>query len=224
MKRASQPSPPPTQTAVFGTYNQVAGRSLERLAALSDGLFAFAMTLLVLDLRVPELGAVHSERDLLQALLGLSPRLLTWLMSFMTLSIFWTGQQAQLAHFKESDRHLSWIQLAFLSLVSLLPFSTRLLTAFVDLRSALLIYWLNLLALGVVIYASWAYACRHGLLKPEATPAVQAAVVRRILGAQSLYAVGAALCVFGTYWSIGFIVLVQLNFAVAPRLKWLSRL
>ena len=62
------------------------------------------------------------------------------------------------------------------------------------------------------------------LLKPDAPPEVQALVKRRILVAQALYAIGAALVVFGTGVSIAFIVLVQLNFAIAPRIPWLSRI
>jgi len=50
------------------------------------------------------------------------------------------------------------------------------------------------------------------------------AIRRRIIGSQTLYAFGAALCVVSTYASIAFIVLVQLNFAFAPRLRWLSRI
>ena len=74
-------------------YNRIAGQSLERLSALSDGLFAFAMTLLVLDIRVPAMEAIHSESDLWRALLGLAPRIGMYLMSFLTLGIFWLGRQ-----------------------------------------------------------------------------------------------------------------------------------
>lgn len=74
-------------------YNRIAGQSHARLSALSDGLFAIAMTLLVLDLRVPATEAVHTEVDLWRALLGRSPQLLMYLMSFLTLGIFWVGQQ-----------------------------------------------------------------------------------------------------------------------------------
>ncbi len=92
-------------------YNRIAGQSVERLAALSDGIFAVAMTLMVLDLRLPAAEAIHSEHDLWRALVALLPRLLTYLMSFLTLGIFWVGQQSQLNHLARSDRHLSWIHL-----------------------------------------------------------------------------------------------------------------
>jgi hypothetical protein len=53
-------------------------------------------------------------------------------------------------------------------------------------------------------------------MKDDISDETQAAICRRILSAQSLYAFGAALCIFSTYWSIGFIVLIQLNYAIAP--------
>ena len=53
------------------TYNQIAGRSLDRLNALSDGLFAFAMTVIVLDIRIPPHAAIHSEADLCAAIVAL---------------------------------------------------------------------------------------------------------------------------------------------------------
>ncbi len=67
------------------------------------------MTLLVLDLRTPAAGAIHSEQDLWSALSAMAPQLTTYLMSFLTLGIFWNGQQAQLNHLERSDRHLTWI-------------------------------------------------------------------------------------------------------------------
>jgi uncharacterized membrane protein len=205
-------------------YNAVAGRSLERLAALSDGLFAVAMTLLVLDLKVPAAEAIRSDGALLAALADLSPRLLIYLMSFMILGIFWVGQQTQLNQLTQSDRHLTWIHLALLFAISLLPFSTSLMAEFITLRTALLVYWLNILAFGVILFAAWYYACHAGLLRPEVTKEMQRLLVRRIVSSQLLYAVGAALCVFSTYWSIGFILVVQLNYVLAPRIWLLRRL
>lgn len=76
------------------SYNQIAGQNAERLAALSDSIFAVAMTLLLLDVRVPA-GDLHREADLRHALAAFSPQLVVYLMSFITLGIFWVGQQTQ---------------------------------------------------------------------------------------------------------------------------------
>jgi len=210
--------------AAVKTYNRIAGQSAERLAALSDGVFAVAMTLLVLDLHAPAAEAVHSERDLLAALWLLAPRLLVYMLSFMTLGIFWLGQQTQLNFVDRSDRHLSWIHLAFLFAVTLMPFSTALMAEFIADRVALVLYWLNILALGALLFASWAYLERAALLKADLPEGTAAAVCRRILYAQALYAAGAALCLYSTTLSLGFIVLVQLNYVLAPRLGVLARL
>jgi uncharacterized membrane protein len=208
-------------------YNRIAGQSLERLAALSDGIFAVAMTLLVLDLHVPVntiSNRISKEQDLWKALINLGPNLLPYLMSFLTLGIFWVGQQTQLNHFKQSNRHLTWIHIAFLLAVTLMPFSTGLLAAFITFRVALVVYWVNIVLLGTMLFVSWRYAQHAQLMKDEVTAEIFAANERRIVIAQSLYALGALLCIINTYVSIGFIVLVQLNYAIAPQFGRLDRL
>jgi len=198
-------------------YNRIAGQSVERLAALSDGIFAVAMTLLVLDLRVPAMETVHGEHDLWRALVALSPRLVPYVMSFLTLGIFWVGQQTQLNHLARSDRSLSWIHILFLFWVSITPFSTTLLAEFIKYRVALVVYWLNIGLLGATLYFSWMCARALGLVKSDLPAEFAIAIKRRIIIAQAWYAFGALLCVFNTYWSIGFIVAVQLFYAIAPR-------
>ena len=204
-------------------YNRIQGRSLERLAALSDGIFAVAMTLLVLDLHIPTAAEVHGERELLVALGALGPQWVAYGMTFLTLGIFWAGQQTQFNHLEEGTRDLTWIHLGFLFTITMLPLSTRLLAEFITFRVALLIYWLNILAPGMILYWSWKYATRAGLIKNDTLYEVSASVCRRIVIAQSLYAVGAALCTINTWVSIAAIVLVQLNYALAPRwARWLG--
>jgi uncharacterized membrane protein len=198
-------------------YNKFAGGSLERIAALSDGVFAVAMTLIVLEIHVPGHAVVHSERDLIHALAELLPEVVTYLMSFLTLGIFWVGQQTQLNQFDHADRNLAWIHMAFLAVIAVLPFSTSLLAGFITFRLALVLYWLNILGLGLLLILSWRYAIRAGLVKTDAPADIDRAVMGRIVIAQILYAIGAALCLIGTYWSIAFIVLMQMNYAIAPR-------
>ena len=73
-------------------YNRIAGQRITRIEALSDGVFAIAMTLLVLDIKVPISESITSEKQLIDTFLTLTPKLLTYFLSFMTLGIFWTGQ------------------------------------------------------------------------------------------------------------------------------------
>lgn len=193
------------------------------------------MTLLVLDLHIPVVttirteqvlwaqGALQSEQALWIVLGRLAPSLLAYFMSFLTLGIFWVAQQTQINHFASSDRNLTWIHLAFLLAVALMPFSTALLAAFITYRLAIAVYWLNLLLLGVVLFISLRYACGAGLVKATLTLKIRAANERRIVIYQALYACGAVLSVFNTYVSIAFIILTQLNSALAPRIRLLNR-
>lgn len=194
-------------------YNQIAGQGVGRLAALSDGIFAVAMTLLVFDLRSPDTKGVETEVDLIRTLVQFAPQLILLAMSFLTLGIFWLGQQTQIHHLARSNYHFAWIQIAFLFMVSLIPFSTRVLLAFFHFRLAIVLYWANIMLLGIVLYGSWVYAERAGLAKEDLSAEVGVAIRSRIKNAQVLYAVGLTLCLIHTAWSVGFFVLIQLSYA-----------
>ena len=208
------------------TYNEVATtRSLHRVAALSDGLFAIAMTIIVLEIHVPVLGEQATDNDVRDVLLLLAPRFLTYVLSFLTLGIFWNAQHTQLNYIARADRHYAWLQLAYLAVVALLPFSTSLLAEAIGVRLAFAVYWVNLLALGVMLYVAWAYAERARLVDAETDPETSRVLKQRIVNYQLLYFVGLLLSIpLGTIPGIVFVVLVQLNSAVAPRLPLLSRL
>ena len=206
------------------SYNFFAGGEVARIAALSDGIFAFAATVLVLDFHAPEAADVHSEAALIGALAASAPRLAPWLLTLMTLGIFWLGQQTQLSQLARSDRDLVWLHFVFLAVVTVLPFSTRLLADFLTYRAAFLIYWLNIALLGACLYATWSYAERAKLVREEAHGEISRAVRRRIVVAQSLYAIGALAGLVNAPLGIALILLIQLNYAIGPRLPILSRL
>jgi uncharacterized membrane protein len=205
-------------------YNAFAGASVSRIEALSDGIFAFAATLLVVDFRTPDVADVHSEAQFLAALSASAPRLIPWLMSLMTLGIFWIGQQTQLNLLERSNRDLSWLHLVFLAIVTALPFTTRLLADFLTYRTAFLVYWANIFLIGACLYATWSYAERAKLIREDARGDVSRAVRRRIVVAQSLYAIGALAGLLNVTLGITLILLIQLNYVIAPRLPILSRL
>ena len=152
-----------------------------RVITLTDGVFAIALTLIVLEIHLPLPEAIHSEADLWAAILALGPRFFTYAVSFLTITIFWFGQQSQHRLIAAMDRRLATLHLLFLGFVALLPFSTDLLAEFLQYRLAIAVYWLNMLSLGMSLLWSWTYAERNGLLKPEADATVRRAVRRRIL-------------------------------------------
>jgi uncharacterized membrane protein len=205
-------------------YNTLAGGEVGRIAALSDGLFAIAATILVLDFHTPEPADIHSETELLRALAASAPRLLPWLLSLLTLGIFWLGQQTQLNQLERSNRDLAWLHFVFLAVVTVLPFSTRLLADFIEYRTAFLVYWFNIVLLGASLYAAWVCAERANLIREEARGDISRAVKRRIVLAQSLYAIGALAGLINVTLGIALIMLIQVNYAIGPRLPILSRL
>ena len=204
-------------------YNRIAAGDVGRIAALSDGIFAFAATVLVIEIHTPDIASIHTEADLLAALAADAPQLLTWLLSLMTLGIFWVGQQTQLNQLARADRDLSWLHFVFLAVITVLPFSTRLLAEFFQFRTAFVIYWANILLAGVALYAGWSYASRNDLVR-DPSPEVTKAILRRVVIAQGLYAIGLIAGLFHVEAGIALIILVQLNYAVAPKLPWLSKL
>ena len=206
-------------------YNRFSGQSLERLTSLSDGVFAVAMTLLVLDLRVP-VGLVASrasEHGLWDALLKQGPSFAAYLLSFTMLGTFWLAQHTLLSIFDRCDRTLTWIHLGFLFVVTLLPFSAALLAHYVHLRLAVGAYWLNILLLGVMLEWGARYG-RKTFLSDDAQAAARLTTFRqRILIAQTLYALAALICFVNTQASVIALAIVQLYFIVSPRLPRLGR-
>jgi uncharacterized membrane protein len=203
----------------------LSGTSPDRLAGISDGIFAVGMTLLVLGLVVPTLnGLATTEGQLWEAIRGLGPNALVYTMSFMTLGIFWLGQGTQLGQLERSNRNYVWIHLVFLFAVTMVPFSTLLLARYYWLRVALIEYWLNIVLLGGPLLAALEYGLRAHLFRAEDTHELAVLMRGRILIAQSLYAGATLLCViFPTWVSIALIALIQVNYVLALRIPFLGR-
>ncbi|HLP16543.1 MAG TPA: TMEM175 family protein [Bacteroidota bacterium] len=198
-------------------YNQIAGLRIQRIEAISDGVFAIALTLLVLDIKVPLYNLAGSEVALMQVLWNLAPSLVSYFLSFMTLGIYWSAHATQFHYIAKSDRHLTWINLFFLLFVSTIPFTTAFLSHFIAYKFAIGIYWLNIFILGGILALHWQYADKHrfvSLDEQDIVP-VRNAIKKRIIEAQTLYTLGALLCFISTSLSIIVLVLIQLNFALA---------
>jgi uncharacterized membrane protein len=199
---------------VTSQYNELSGRNVDRLQTLADGVFAVAMTLLVLDLRLPDAQA-HDNRELWTQVHQLGPQFAAYLLSFTMLGTFWLAQHTFLERCRRSDRTLAWATLLFLFFVSTLPFAASTLAEHTDLALAVLLYWADLLGLGLTLGWQIWHADRAGLV---ADPEELSLVRRRLVLAQSLYAVAAAVSFVSPPASIVGLAVVQLFFVVSPRL------
>ena len=120
-----------------------------RFDSLTDGIFAVAMTLLVLDIHIPDGADPHSARALVAILLDLWPKVWPYMLSFAVLSGRWRAlTQGRSGHTTLSDRYVRW-GLIYLLLVTLVPFSTMVLGRFASLAPAVWLYSANLAALAL---------------------------------------------------------------------------
>ncbi|MEZ5155025.1 MAG: TMEM175 family protein [Solirubrobacterales bacterium] len=98
-------------------------RQLDRVGAFSDGVFAVAITLLVLNIEVPDV----SDSDLAASLDDLIPNVQAYFIAFAVIGLFWLGHHLAWARFTSSTRGLVWANLLLLSLIALMPFTTALI-------------------------------------------------------------------------------------------------
>ncbi len=131
--------------------------SKHRLEALSEGIYAIALTLLVLERKLPALPHTVTDSLLVEALRALVPKALTWLLSFWIIALFWVAQQRLFRLASSLSPRLSSIELLHLSLISLFPFSTALLGEHARHKPAAAIYAAHLLLLALVSWWRIAY-------------------------------------------------------------------
>ena len=121
----------------------------QRVEALSDGLYAIALTLLVLELKLPSLGEAATNAGLLHALRDLMPKVLTWFLSFWVMAVLWLSQVRVYHLIHSLSPRMLRLELIQLASVSLLPFSTALIGEYGSLPAAAVIYAANMLAVSL---------------------------------------------------------------------------
>jgi len=141
---------------VPGLGQTVAVRT-SRLEAFSDGVFAIAATLLVLELRVPP-----GEPDLVRALIGLWPAYAAYLISFLTIGIIWVNHHTLLEHCRRVDRAFLYLNLLLLIAVGIVPFPTALVGEYIlserGATAALVVYGLGAVLIAIAFTGVFLYA------------------------------------------------------------------
>jgi uncharacterized membrane protein len=132
--------------------------SKSRIEALSDGVVAIAITLLVLELKVPEVMEHHSNEKMLEELLALWPELMTYVITFLIAGAFWYLHHLTFHFIKHVDGVLVWINLFFLMFIALLPFSAGLMSHLFVHPVSQFFYFGNQFAIAVLLNIHWQYA------------------------------------------------------------------
>jgi uncharacterized membrane protein len=155
-----------------------------RIEALSDGIFAIVMTLLVLELKVPDLPRRVATDELWHAVREHGPTFFSFFLTFMLASQYWFWHHLTFARIHRVDKPLLWINLMFLMFVSLLPFSTAMVGRFTLHQPVSLgFYFGNQLLITIVMNLHWLYSVKRGLVHDvPATRSITYLVAALLLG------------------------------------------
>lgn len=137
---------------------------LERLILFSDAVFAIAITLLVIEIKIPEIHENVSDKALLNSLVHLIPKFLGFLISFMLIGLYWTVHHRMFGFVTSYTRKLLVLNLVFLFFIALMPFSTGFYSEYAgpdlfryQLKTPMTFYVLNFCCVGFTNYFMWVY-------------------------------------------------------------------
>lgn len=152
---------------------------LERLVFFSDAVFAIAITLLAIEIRLPAVEGSLSDADLAQALLNIAPKYLGYAISFLVVGSFWMSHHRKFRYIQRFDRRLMVINLLLLMLIGFMPFPTSIISEYGN-RTATIFYAMVIATIGIVSAVLWWYASyRNRLIDPQLDPQLRR---REILG------------------------------------------
>jgi uncharacterized membrane protein len=137
------------------------------LEALADGVFAIAVTLIVLEIKVPELARNASLQEVAHALKPQIPALFAYFLTFVICGTFWFLHQVSFHWIGHVDRALVFLNIFFLMFVSLMPFSTSMFAHFITASIGLLFYFGNAAVMGIFLNLHWWHARRAGLINVD---------------------------------------------------------
>ena len=146
--------------------NQI-GLSTGRIEAFTDGVIAVAITLLILEIKVPH---IEYGGSLWQALVPLWPKFLAYAVSFGIIGIFWAGHHIMFHYIKRTDRTLLWLNNLLLMFVCAIPFSAAFVGEHLNETTAIVFYGAVLFLAGLMFTIIWQYASRHHRLLSPTLP------------------------------------------------------
>jgi uncharacterized membrane protein len=167
----------------------------ERIVFFSDAVFAIAITLLIIEIKVPQLDHHAPDREYWLALVKLMPNFFGYFFSFFVIGAYWVGHHRIYGHIARWDYGLIWRNVLFLVAIGFMPFATAFFTeAFPPRFVPLVLYAATFSAAGLLELWQWRYAVKKGLIDEELNPTLISYFSWRMM---SLPIVGAAAILIG---------------------------
>lgn len=191
---------------VKSRYDRVFGRGegTDRIQFFSDAVFAIAMTLLVLEIRLPE----NAEDDLTGALLELWPFYLAYVLSFVITALNWVTHHRKFRYITRFDNRLIRINLLLLLIVAFVPFPTSVMAEHGDQTAAIVLYAATVAALSLVQLWIWVHAYRHGLMEKDIDRGLYLYVCLNLVPAPLVFLVSIPLAIVIPNWTPFFWILI----------------
>lgn len=153
--------------AIFSHLKDTASVNKHRLEMLFDGIFAIAMTILILEVKAPEVHGSMSNHALLEAISESIPTMLSYLLSFLVLGNLWHSHNQQYKHFQHISGAMFWLQLIELAIAAFFPYCASLIGRFHQTPVTFIFYvapiWLHAIAQAL----TWLVARQHGAINPD---------------------------------------------------------
>src|SRR5512142_798349 len=163
---------------------------LERIVFFSDAVMAIAITLLAIDIRVPEVNPTVAAQQLPALLSAMQPRFMTFFISFVVIGVYWISHHRYFGYIKRYDTRLVLLNFVFLFFIVCMPFLASLLGEYVFLPVALIAYTVAIAALGLAMALIWWYASRsHRLVEADLSPELIGTINVRLFSAPIVFLV-----------------------------------
>lgn len=181
-----------------------------RLENFSDGVFAIAVTLLILNVHIPDAKNI-SNYMLNTSLYRLIPHVVTFAFSFLVIGVFWVAHHRIFSFVKILDSRLLWLNIVYLLFIAMIPFPAAILSENPFLPTAILFYTITLLLIAIMHFVLLEYAIRNDHIKHEAlTHDIYKSAQKDAIVGPICYIIAAVACFFNAYISFAFIIAAML--------------
>lgn len=189
-----------------------------RLEALGDGIFSVAMTILVINLALPNVNG-NTWNHFASAIQNSAPGFLCYFISFIILGIMWFGHRMMFEYIGKTNRYFIFLGVLFYMVICFVPYTTQFLAAYTTKWYAIMVYGLNLSLCNITLYAQWSYGIKNPNLLDRELPAEVRRQARILfLLSPAVYCIAILISFFYPFISIAIFVITPVLYLIPNKL------